>query len=229
MSSSNETPAGNEENSEILAMAEEQRNNLFNQLKKKKTVNVVFAKRAKQRGQRPKFFFYSEDHEDLIICASVKKVKGGMCYKASLSAKDIKRKSPWFVGINQEIKKYFYGDGALPSQTSNLFNSIKIFLGETKRDGIITLAPPNAFENLSWSQETNDTTSTSQEQEGTISIQMKPSVDVVSADPSYLNITVVYGSNICMSMKQIAEEEFQITINYPLSIYQAFCIACSLM
>lgn len=182
------------------------------------TFNCLFTKRyLKGKNPKPRYYFFSADQEDLIISASSKNKKG-MIYKMSLNSKEIKRKSLWYVGLCSDVqtKKVFIG--SFPNKPGSMSHAIKIDC--TEPDIRISLSPLNV-QNFLFSD--------TQTQEDLINlVSFKDKIIDDSSKSDFNSIKVKLGDQVPLIINQIADDEYEVQITYPLTIFQAFCIACLL-
>ncbi|OHT13339.1 hypothetical protein TRFO_16543 [Tritrichomonas foetus] len=213
------------QDNQITALASHQRNKLFRQIHRNHPVCCLYTRRKpKGKKTKQKFYFFTEDTENLIVAATVKKNKGTI-YKFSTSSKDVKRKSPFYVGLcsDAQTKKVFIGAKSYPEKPGLLFNSIRITTGDEEVGDPIILAPPSdqdfRFPETPETPLPNDA----------FFLVAKKINDITNVtNPEYYTVQVLLGEETVLSLHQIAEDEFEAEISYPLSLFQAFCIACTL-
>jgi hypothetical protein len=185
------------------------------------TEQYIFARRKpKERGSKPKFYFFTPDEDTLLLAATVKKIKSRTHFKISASSKDIKKKSPCYLGLCSEgaIKKAFTGYKVFPAKPTAFLTAVKIL---TDAEPEQVLLPPRDKPDYAFPDSpdiplpTDVTTLTCiREREVT--------------QPTFEHIRLVLQEELIMSIKQTGVEEFQIQIGAPMSVYQAFCVACVL-
>ena len=186
------------------------------------TERFVFARRKpRERGQKPKFYFYTEDLEDLVICASAKKVKNGTTFKVSTNAQDIKKKNSFYIGLctDAQSKRQFIGYKVFREKPNAFFPAVKISLDQTEGNSIF-LAPSKA--KADWQFPEDD------------SSDKLYGMSVVVSDPApdpeneFTTIYVKHDDEDAVVITQVASAEFNVEVMGPLSIFQAFCITCIL-
>lgn len=178
----------------------------------------LFTKRIiKGKNSKPRYYFFSQDQEDLIISATSKNKKG-IIYKMSLNSREIKRKSVWYAGLCSDVQTKKIFTGSFPNKPGCMSHAIKIDC--TESDAQITLPPLNA-QNFLFSD--------SQPQEDLIILAASKEKDLEnSTNPDLYTIKVYLGEQKPLIIHQIADDEYEIQISHPLTIFQAFCIVCVL-
>ncbi|KAK8900456.1 hypothetical protein M9Y10_002783 [Tritrichomonas musculus] len=199
------------------ALVTQQLEHIQKPIQNEQAFKCLFTKRfPKGKNSKPHCYFFSEDQEDLIISASYKNKKG-TTYKMSLNSKQIKRKSLWYAGICSDIqtKKIFLG--SFPNKPGSMAHAIRIDCNEENPQ---ILLPPMNSENFIF---------TDMPQEGTIPLASSKSNDIGNSEnPNFISINIFNSNQPVLTIHQIAEDEFEVQISYPLTIFQAFCIACVL-
>lgn len=201
---------------ETFHQATMQLENIHKPIQGGKIIKCLFTKRSlKGKNPKPRYYFFSEDQENLLISASFKNKKG-MIYKMSLNSKEIKRKSLWYAGICSDVqtKKVFVG--SFPSKPGSMSHAIKIDC--TEPEPIISLPPLNA-QDFTFSEQ--------QAQEDLTNLVAVKDNDIDGAfNHDFCSIKVNLGDQTPLYIHQIADDEYEVQILYPLTIFQAFCIAC---
>ena len=183
----------------------------------------VFARRKpRERGQRPKFYFYTPDLEDLVICASAKRVKGGTAFKVSTNSQDIKRKNAFYVGLctDAQSKRQFIGYKVFPDNRTAFIPAVKILVDQVEGNSIF-LAPSKARENYQFPEDPE-------------ALEKLYGMSVTVSDPApdpeneFSTIYVRHGDEDSIVITQVAKSEFEVDVQGPVSIFQAFCVTCIL-
>ena len=206
--------------------ASEQRSWVHEQVPNNQTFKCIFSRRKpKVKKQKTKFYFYSEDTEELILAATSKKSKG-LTYKISSNSKDIKRKSMFFIGLCSDVqtKKIFLGTKSFPEKPGVPIPTIRFDTSNDWTTGNkVMIAPPEA-KDFQFPTEIE-----AHAPEGAFSLNAKILQDTANADKEFINISVTFRNDeTALKMHQIAEDEFEVEMTYPLSIFQSFCLACVL-
>jgi hypothetical protein len=184
----------------------------------------IFARRKpKDRGAKPKFYFFTSDEDTLVVAATAKKVKSRLLFKISASSKDIKKKSPCYLGLCSEgtVKKTYTGYKVLPARPTQFITTVKII---TDVEPEQVLLPPPGKSEFAF-PDSPDVPLPSD----VVTLSCVHDKDTtLLADPSYEQMRLLTKDTQVMFMKQSAVDEFEIEVRNPLSPYQAFCIACVL-
>lgn len=204
-------------------VAAEKRNFIHKQIPSGSSEKVVFSRRKpKERGARPKFYFFSADHENLLVCATAKKLKNGTTFKMSTSSKDIKKKSTFYVGLCSDFqqKNQFIGYKVFPERP-NLFISVIRTCCDIEQ---VHLTPSNAKPDFQFPP----TDSLDEKAKiPTLTYGVEDAAD--SEETGFQSIVVkTKKDEPILTITQKAAEEYEVDIRGPMSIYQAFCATCVL-
>ena len=174
----------------------------------------VFARRKpKERGDKPKFYFYTPDLQDLVICASAKKVKSGSSFKISTNSKEIKKKNCFYVGLCSDFqtRKQFVAYKIDPKKPNLFMSAVKIVL--TGGSGVVLLAPANAKADFQFPTDPD---------------QQKMDKDLVweIRTDGESSVRLRRGGKNLLTIVQTDSDEFEVEVAGPMSIFQAFCVTC---
>ena len=194
----------------------------------------IFCKRKDRQTKKIKYYLYTEDMETLIMAAE-KKQEMRLAYIISMDANKITKESTFYLGIFKQDKKtefitfswhphvddskriMVYLKRHESSSQSRGIGSIKQFnddilipiLGKA-----VLLGDGAAIDPIEISEK---------------SLKLIGSTEIITVEDgsSVVNHIIKYDNNVCMSFYQTNEEEFQITVLYPLSLFQAFSMSLS--
>jgi hypothetical protein len=178
----------------------------------------IFARRKpKDRSAKPRYYLYSADGEDLIASAKSRKAKGRLAFKVSTNALDIKKKSPFFVGLcaESESRRTFFGYKAFPGLPAAFHGTVRICCDRGSECVVLPPAgdPDYAFPELPGAEFPAGVQSLSVAR---------------AADGDRESVTIARRDEVAMIVRQTGEDEFAVDCRAPFTPFQAFCAACVL-
>jgi hypothetical protein len=184
------------------------------------TRKYVFARRKpKDRSSKVKLYLYSSDLEDLILAAKPKKIKHKLSFKMSTNSLEVKRKSPFYVGIcaESEIKKTFFGYQVYVDHPATFKGRIRICC---EAGNECVLLPPLEDPEFTFKEAVTELPP------GVLTLSVGRTADQEKSE--FETITINRGDETLLSIKQTREEEFEVDCREPFTPFQAFCAICVL-
>lgn len=172
----------------------------------------VFVRR-KNNKNKTCYYLYTRDEETLLLCACE---TGSYDYDISRNAKNINKLDPYFCGS-------LHGNNSNQTYQGTDFNGTELISIKYKKKSerkepfrqFSAMIPPDTkilqrepqYINGSW-------------------LLKFPTTDGISSEKNFM---MDFGDNYCISFEKVHDEEFCILIRHPLSLFQAFCLALSVM
>lgn len=185
---------------------------VFQQCKDTYEFEGVFVRR-KNNKNKTYYYLYTEDEENLLLCACE---SGQYGYDISRNAKNISKVDPYFCGT-------------LQGNNSSLIYQGLDFKGEE-------------HVNIKFKRQ-----SERKEPFRQLSATIPPNIQILQREPQYIkgswvlrfptidgissekNFMMDYNDDYCFSFEKIHEEEFCFLLRNPLTLFQGFCLALSVM
>lgn len=212
-----------------FALMAEQREATHRPINPNETCECLFTRRkGKGKNAKLNYYFFTQDLNDLIISGTSKKGKG-ITYEMSLNSKEIQRESAWFVGMCSDMqnKKEFIGLKTLTERPGEMCHTIKI--NSSIEPNVHAIYIPDLEDPSSFIVST-DSLNTQEAPPNSIKLIASQTFDASENHPDYFTIKIhVEDDHPVCTFKQIADDEFEVSISHPLSVFQAFCIACVLI
>lgn len=185
---------------------------VFQQFKNTFEFEGVFVRR-KNNKNKTYYYLYTEDEENLLLCACE---SGQYGYDISRNARNISKQDPYFCGT-------------LQGNNSNLTYQATDYKGAQQI-------------NIKFKRQ-----SERKEPFRQLSASIPPDIPILQREPQYTNGSWVlrfpttdgisseknfmmdYNDDYCISFEKIQEEEFCFLLKSPLTLFQGFCLALSVM
>lgn len=185
---------------------------VFQQFKNTFDFVGVFVRRKNSKNKTC-YYLYTEDEENLLLCACE---SGQYGYEISRNAKNISKLDPYFCGTLQANKSSLTYQG-IDYKGAELIN-IKYKRRSERKEPFRQLSatmPPDIqllqrepeYINGSW-------------------ILRFPTLDGISSKKNFM---MDFEDDFCISFEKIHDEEFCFFIRKPLTLFQGFCLALSVM
>lgn len=192
----------------------------------------IFCRRKDRQTKKMKYYLYTQDMETLIMAAE-KKSDIKSSFIVSMDSNQISKIGKLYLGVFKQDKKSGYVTFSWHPQVNNS-KRIMLYLkrhettsrgvGSIKQFNDDILIPKLGKAVLLDEGKTLDSIDVSQN-----FIKLIGTTEIVTDDDGlgFVNRVIKYDDTECLSFFKTYDDEFQITVQYPLSAFQAFSMALS--
>lgn len=177
----------------------------------------IFSKRSKTKSGYPRFYLYSENKNKLILSAESHVFKNAR-YEISNNSNDFTENSNYYLGrlINHLDQDLCFAKSKISINSNEIKKNLIIKF--SKNDQKINFLP-NDFPNFLLDQ--------IKFSDFNLFFQLFP--NFLNIENSNRNILLTFNNICCFTFAQINKDEYFFYVSKPLSLFQGFCIAISII
>ena len=169
-------------------------------------IPFVFSVRRCREHPHTRFYLYSQNCENLLICASLCRKTDFSRILSMNSLEFLEDDSPWTIGqISGSLsEQIFIATSYFPLSKSHNKNSIRIELSQKEKNGFVFIPIPDQ----------NDESC----------ILTNPPNPQTTLTLLLRGFSCIYNNFECFQLKKLDDMEYLLFSSSPLSIFQAFCL-----